>query len=309
MKKRIGVIMGGESSEREISLLTGKAIAKNLDKKKFEVKTYDIKKDLLKLFMDCYQRKIDLAFIALHGKLGEDGTIQGMLELLKIPYVGSGVLGSALGMNKIITKKIFEREKIPISKYFYFDLEKFKKNKKNILKRTKIPCVVKPSDSGSSIGVSIVKVRKDLEKAIKKAFKESREVIVENYIKGKEISVPVLGNENPIALPVIEIIPKKEFFSYQAKYDGTTKEIVPARISKKMAQKAQKLAIKAHQSLKCQNLCRVDMILKGNKIYVLEVNTIPGMTEQSLFPKAAKAAGMGFSKLLEKLIKLAETKK
>jgi len=312
-KLRVAIIAGGFSSEREISLLTGKNVAENLNSKKYSAKIYDLKNDFTRFFSDAQKKKFDLVFIALHGKYGEDGTVQGLLELLKIPYIGSNVLASALGMNKIMSKKNFIEAGIITPEYIAFSKDEYLLDKKRFLKKIRIklkfPCVVKPCDGGSSIAVSIVKSINDLERGINEAFSESNEVIVEKYLGGKEISVPILGNKILQALPVIEIRPRNQFFDYEAKYDSNAcKEIIPAKISKSMTNKAQEIAKKVHLSLNCRGFSRTDMILNKNKIYVLEVNTIPGMTKNSLLPKSAQAAGISFPKLLDKVIQLALNK-
>ena len=312
-KIKVAILMGGISNEREVSLSTGKTVAKYLDPVEFSFKTYDTKKDLPRLFNDVSRKKIDVCFIALHGRGGEDGSVQGMLELLAIPYTGSGIMASAIGMNKIVSKKLFEKEKILTPKFIVFQSDEIKlegETWSNILKKIKrkigLPCVIKPAGCGSSVGVTIIKSEKEIKKGIKKALKEDNKIIIDKYIDGKEITVGVLGNKKSIALPVVEIVPKKKFFDYQAKYDPKfCEEIVPARISTKMTEKAQKIAQKVYQLIDCKGFSRVDMILKGKDIYTLEINTIPGLTPNSLLPKAAQEAGISFSKLLEKIIKFA----
>ena len=305
--------MGGISNERAVSLSTGRTVAKYLDSAKFSFRTYDTKKDLPKLFYDASRKKIDVCFIALHGQGGEDGSVQGMLELLEIPYTGPGIMASAIGMNKIISKKLFEKEKILTPKFIVFQADEIKlkgKTWNNILKKIKkkigLSCVVKPSSCGSSVGVTIAKSEREIKKGIMAALREDNRIIIDKYIKGKEITVGVLGNKEPKALPVVEIVPKKKFFDYQAKYNPKfCDEIVPARIPVKITKKAQRIAQKAYQLIDCKGFSRVDMILKGEKIYTLEINTIPGLTPNSLLPKAAREAGISFSKLLEEIIKFA----
>lgn len=295
---KVAVLLGGISAEREISLESGKSVLKALKKnKKYKVKVYDPKTDLGKLIKD--RKELDLAIPILHGPYGEDGTIQGFLELLQIPYCFSKVLPSALGMNKIAQRKIFEREGLPIPKYQVLSGHQ-------LPSVSHFPLVIKPNTQGSSVGVSICRDKKELEKGIKEAQKYDQTIIIEEYINGREITVGVLGtSENPFALPIVEIIPKKEFFNFKAKYDGSTEEIVPAPISKDLTKKAQDYAKKAHQALGCSGVTRTDMILQNSKIYLLEINTIPGLTPESLIPKAAKAAGLSFEELLDRLIELA----
>jgi len=307
MKKiRLAVLMGGTSSERDISLISGKEVVKALNKDKYDIKVYDPATDLIKLAQD--KDQIDVAFPVLHGPGGEDGTIQGFLELLELPYVGSKVLASALAMDKEMTKKVYNQEGIPTPK----SITLYKFDKIN-LDKIKVPCVVKPVSQGSSVGTSIVKSKDGLKKAIDEAFKFEDRIMVEDYIEGMEITVSILGNKKPIALPVIEIIPPEgEFFNRQVKYNGATQEIVPARLSKQLTKYAQDIGIKVHQVLGCRGFSRTDIIIQTSSsklqtpnLYVLETNTIPGMTRESLFPKAAKAAGISFPKLLDRLIGLA----
>lgn len=304
MKKlRLALLLGGFSAEREISIKTGKNIAQNLDRKKYQVFLFDPKKDLLKFILAAKEKKIDLVFPALHGPLGEDGTIQGMLELFGLPYVFSGMLASALAMDKEMTKRILKTEKILMPADVILE-----ENYKQIdLKRIKLPVVVKPVHQGSSVGTFIVKIEKELEKALKEAFKFGPKVMIEEFISGREITGAVLGNDKPRPLPLIEIRPKiSSFFDYRAKYEiGGSEEICPAPLSKSLTKKIQEMAVRVHQVLGCRGVTRSDFILKGNKTYFLEINTIPGMTEISLVPQAAAKAGLSFPKLLDRLIKLA----
>jgi len=340
-KLRVIVLMGGKSPEHDVSLVSGREVVRHLNKDKYEVLPVIISPEgtkwqlktateILNLSPDGVGRKdrqelvkreqpLTLAsqsippelstkektvvFIVMHGPYGEDGTIQGMLELAGLPYTGAKVLASALGMNKIMFRKIIEKEKIPVPQYIVFD----KKSKKSqILKKFKFPLVVKPSDQGSSVGVSIVDTSKELTLALGKAFSYSNFLLIEKYLPGIEITCGVLGNENPIALPVIEIRPKKEFFDYEAKYQAELcEEIVPARISKRLTKKVQDLAIKVYQAINCCGFGRVDMIISRGRPYVLEINTIPGLTPNSLFPKEARAAGISYTRLLDRLIELA----
>ena len=280
---------GGISNEREVSLSTAKQVMENLSAEKFSPVFYDTKTDLAKLFADSQNRGVDVAFIALHGKGGEDGTIQSMVGLLDIPYIGSGVLASALGMDKNISKKLFEKEGILMPR--------------TLLQSSPIfPCVVKPVSGGSSIGVSVVENKNGFGLAVEEALKHDSQALIEEYIPGTEITVGVLGNKELVALPVVEIAPKNKFFDYQAKYDPSfCQEIVPARISDEVAKKAQDLALKVYKAIGARGFSRVDMILKNG----LEINTIPGLTPNSLLPKAAQAAGISFSQLLEKVIMFA----
>ncbi len=293
-KIRVAVLAGGISNEREVSLSTGKQVMDNLDKEKFDAIFYDTKTDLAKLFADANNKQIDVAFIALHGKGGEDGSVQSILEMLKVPYIGSGILASAIGMDKIMSRKLFQGAGILVPKAF---------NESNVC----FPCVVKPSSGGSSIGISIVENQDGLgfKQAIATAKQHDNNVLIEEYVLGTEITVGVLGNKKLKALPVVEIVPKTKFFDYKAKYDANfCEEIVPARISKDITEKAQELAKKVYRVIGCEGFGRVDIIVKDGQLYVLEINTIPGLTSNSLLPKAARAGGISFSKLLEKIINL-----
>ncbi len=295
--------MGGKSPEHEVSVATGKEVVKNFDKNKYEVIPLVIPRNGKLPFSLLITKKPDVVFIAMHGPFGEDGTIQGMLELAGIPYTGAGVLASALGMDKPMFRKVVRAEGIPTPNYLV--LKKGDSSQK-ILKVLGLPVVVKPSSQGSSVGVSIVRQKKDLDKALKKAFSFGPRVIIDEYLWGTEVTCGVLGNENPIALPVVEIIPKREFFDYQAKYnEGMSEEIVPARISKKLTKQVQNLAIRVYKAIDCRGFGRVDMIISKGKPYVLEINTIPGLTPVSLFPKEAAAAGISYPALLDRLIELA----
>jgi D-alanine-D-alanine ligase len=303
-KLTVALISGGISSEREVSLRGGDQIFEAMDKKKYRVRRYDPKTDLGKIFVDA--PRIDVALINLHGNFGEDGTIQGLLDLLGIPYQGSGVVGSAIAMNKLASKRLYEQAGLPVPPYRIIKRnDTF--NPQALQTALGLPLVVKPVQGGSSVGVTIVQSIDSLEKAVASAFTHDDAVVVESYIAGIEITGAVLGNHHLEALPLIEIIPDTahDFFDYEAKYTaGVTQEICPARIDEKLTLEAQSYAKAAHNALFCKGCSRTDMILKGRNLYVLETNTIPGMTENSLLPLAAKTAGISFSLLIEKLIEL-----
>ncbi len=304
MKKTIALLAGGVSSEREVSLNSGKQVYQALDKEKYEVRRYDPRSDLDKLMSEASQ--IDAALIILHGPYGEDGTVQGLLELLDIPYQGAGVLGSALAMNKVAAKQFYEKWGIPVPPYVVLKPSS-KVTPDDLVDRLGLPLVIKPSSCGSSIGMSIVQTAQDISPALAKAFEQDSVILVEAYIKGVEITGGVLGNDDLESLPLIEIIPdaSHDFFDYEAKYTaGVTQEICPARIDDSLTEKAQGYAQMAHQALYCKGYSRTDMILRDKDIFVLETNTIPGMTPTSLFPQAAQAAGISFSQLLDRLIEL-----
>lgn len=293
--KRIAVLMGGWSAEREISLKTGEAVLQALKEEKFKVCGIDVDKNIVE---NLKKYKIGFAFIALHGPLGEDGTMQGLLEILGIPYSGSGVLASALALNKIYAKRIFAQAGIPTPPWVvvnHLPLTTYH------LPLLKFPVVVKPAAQGSAIGVSIVQEKEDLVPAIKKAAKLDKEVLLEEYIPGKEVTVGILGERT---LPIIEIVPKSKFYDYRAKYaPGGSEHIIPARLEKKVAKKTAGIAFKAHQALGCRDYSRVDLRvdLQGEP-WVLEINTIPGMTKTSLLPEAARALGISFNQLVLKII-------
>jgi len=303
-KLTVALLAGGISSEREVSLHSGEQVFEALDKDKYNILQYDPQSDLARLVQDA--AKIDIAMIILHGPFGEDGTVQGLLELLNIPYQGSGVLGSALAMNKVVTKQLYEKAGLPVIPYIVHHHEDNLDAEKSI-SQIGLPLVVKPVEAGSSVGMSIVKSAEKLPDALDKAAEFDRAILLESYIDGTELTAGVIGNKTLDALPIIEIIPDEshEFFDYEAKYTaGVTREICPARINEELTQKAQSYAKIAHRSLFCRGYSRTDMILKNNEMYVLETNTIPGMTATSLFPQAAEKAGMSFSQVLDRLIEL-----
>jgi len=304
-KKTIALLSGGVSPERKVSLNSGTQVFDALDKDKYNVVRYDPKTDLAKLATDA--PGIDAALIILHGPYGEDGTMQGMLDLLQIPYQGSGVLGSAVAMDKVLSKQLYEKAGLPTPPYVVLsrgdDMDP-----SDLVNRLGLPFVVKPARDGSSIGMTIVRETDAIEAALKKAFLQGPTVLVEAFIEGMEITGGILGNDDLEALPLIEIVPDKsrDFFDYEAKYvAGMTEEICPARIDAVLTEKAQDLATMAHRVLFCRGYSRTDMILSDQTFYVLETNTIPGMTATSLFPQAGAKAGYPFGKLLDRLIDLA----
>lgn len=321
--------MGGKSAEREISLMSGREVLSNLDPNLYKVipvvsaedgVTWQVKapqppkiesevnsnpqisyeKSLVKTPSSqqlIKENNIDIVFIALHGQYGEDGTVQGLLDLLGIKYTGSGLLASAIGMDKTYSRKIFTQAGLKVPKA---QIYKKDDNIKNLTSKIKFPVFVKPSRQGSSVGISIAKNAKQLLTAVQTALKFDDTILIEEFINGIEITGGILGKQ---ALPLVEIVPKKEFFDYEAKYHADlTDEIVPARISDKLTKKAQDVALKAFNAIGCKAFGRVDMIIRGEDIYVLEVNTIPGLTPLSLLPKAAKAAGISYPRLLDKII-------
>jgi D-alanine-D-alanine ligase len=356
---RVGVLLGGASAEREISLASGQMIAAHLPRDRYDVVLFDtlalmaanarLPADLARkarallehrsereelkqedgylpaAFQEEIQsaaavaapatealqvvdgaRRIDVAFIALHGPYGEDGTLQGMLELLGIPYVGSGVLASALAMDKTVARKVLVAEGIPVPRAVVIEREDDRQDA-IFRAQTVVPAFVKPSRQGSSLGMSLVRRLEDLAPALERALEYDSRVLVEEQVVGRELTVGIIGNRRLTALPVVEIVSRREFFDYRAKYDPQLcDEVCPAELTADETRDAQELALRAHRALDCRGLSRVDMILtKGRGGVVLEVNTLPGMTVNSLLPKAARAAGIPFGELLDRLVRLA----
>jgi D-alanine-D-alanine ligase len=305
MKKRtIALLAGGISSEREVSLNSGEQVYAALDKSRYDVVRYDPKTDLPRLMADA--ASIDAALIILHGPFGEDGTVQGMLDLLDIPYQGAGVIGSAVAMNKLAAKRLYAEAGLMVPPYCVVRRGPIPELG-GCIQHLGLPLVVKPVEGGSSIGIAIAHTPEELREAVEDAFRYDRQVLLEKYIEGTEITGGVLGNDDPEALPLIEIVPgdQHSFFNYTAKYQaGETTEICPARISAALTDQAQAIAVRAHEALFSRGYSRTDMIVQGEEIYVLETNTIPGMTATSLFPQAAAEAGLDFTRLLDRLIEL-----
>jgi D-alanine-D-alanine ligase len=347
-RMRVVVLTGGNSAEREICLKSGAKVMAALDPARYDAVAVDLAqitdgraKQLAGALMapagslgDGFGIEIgphrpqrsaalaasgergiehaparpDVVFIALHGGAGENGTVQGMLDLFGIPYVGSGVLASAMALNKIISKKLFEREGIPTPKWTPLSVLQRSNAARATLEAVGLPCVIKPASEGSSLGVTMVKKAEQLEPALDLVFQFGREALAEEFIAGVEITGPVLGNDDPQVLPLVEIVPGKEFefYNYRAKYEeGATDEIIPARITEAQAARARELTLKAHKVLGCRGMSRVDMIVGADEVYVLELQTIPGLTDTSLLPRAAEAAGISFPQLVDRLIELA----
>ncbi len=361
-KIRVGVLMGGASSEREISLASGQMIAEHLPRDRYDVVMLDtlalmaanprlteaqreqarallsggarsevmperdrslpaeFQSDIVKASAatrpatDALAPRpdgptIDVAFLALHGRYGEDGTLQGMLDLLGIPYVGSGTLASALAMDKVMAKTLLAANGIPVPRGCVVERRAFRDDPPGVaaVAARLLPAVVKPVAQGSSIGMSLVDEPAGMLEALREALVYDTRALVEERLVGMELTVGVIGNRDLQALPVVEIVPKREFFDYRAKYDPSlSDEICPARISADATLTAQNLGVAAHRALGCRGLSRSDMIdVAGRGPVVLEVNTMPGMTVNSLLPKAAKAAGIRFGDLLDRLVRLA----
>lgn len=305
-KIRLALIAGGKSGEREVSLAGARGVVAALDSAKYEVRRYDPATDLARLAADA--DRLDVAFILLHGPLGEDGSMQGTLDLLGIPYQGAGVLGSALAMDKNLAKVMYRQAGLPVAAWQMATPADIT-DPANLAASLTMPVVVKPVRQGSSLGMSIAHDLSELTTALALAFKYDDEVMVEEFIKGREITCGVLGNRELSALPLVEIIPGPEypFFDYQAKYQpGASREVCPAPLDAETTRKAQEYGLRAHRALKLKGYSRTDMMVAENgEIYVIETNTIPGMTPTSLLPQAAKAFGLDFSQLLDRLIELA----
>ncbi len=338
-KLRVAVLMGGFSAERNVSLSSGRQILESLDRGRYEVTGVDAARiagsslqtlrgadsevaavaeameavskghrlasidEIVRLQPDA---RPDVAVIALHGKYGEDGTVQGYLELLGIPYTGSGVLASALAMDKAMAKKVMAADGVPVPPSVDVSCAGGAWDQDDIsaqVGKMGYPVMVKPSRQGSTIGMTKVNAPAELKEALSKAAAHDTRLLIEKFVEGVELTVGVLGNANPFALPVIEIVPAKGFYDYEAKYTpGATEEIVPARIGEQATKQAQDIAVAAHRSLGCSGVSRVDIIMAAAGMSVLEVNTIPGMTPTSLLPRAAAAAGISFPVLLDRLI-------
>ena len=299
--KKVLVILGGTSGEREVSLASGRACIKALKERKYFVSRFDPK---FKNFNLISKNKTDVIFNALHGKNGEDGVAQSYFEYLKIPYTHSGVISSYNAMNKLISKKIFEDNKILTPKYFTLYRNEVEKDLlKKIINKKKFnfPIVVKPINEGSSLGVKILKNFKDLNSAIKILFRKYDRLLFEKYIGGQEIQVAVI---NKIALGAIELIPKRLFYDYKAKYTkaAKTRHIMPARLRKSNYKKVLKIAKKAHLALSCKGVTRADFKFYKGKFYLLEINTQPGMTSLSLVPEIANHYGISFSNLVQMIL-------
>ncbi|MDI6690022.1 MAG: D-alanine--D-alanine ligase [Actinomycetota bacterium] len=309
MREKIAVLMGGRSLEREVSLKSGRRVSDALKEKGYKVIQLDINENLVNNLL---REHVELVYIALHGKYGEDGTVQELLEILGVPYTGPGVYSSIVGFDKVLSKEIFQIEGIPTPKFYALSSGSFKEMGASgvlgeVIKKIGLPIVVKPACQGSALGIKFVKTPEELPSALIGALSYDDKVLLEEYIKGKEVAVSIVGNTNPKPLPVVEIVPKKEFFDFESMYTmGMTDYFVPARISKELTEKVQNTAVKVHRILRCRDVSRVDMIIGEDDVpYVLELNTSPGMTETSLLPMAAKAAGMEFPDLVDKLVRLA----
>lgn len=304
---KIAVLYGGVSKEREVSISSSKGIIEALKQNGHEVVAIDFNPKKLNEIIDL---KVDLVYIGLHGKYGEDGSIQGLLDMLDIPFVGSGVLGSALAMDKFKAKQLFDTVAIPTAKGQRFKIDKTTELTvivTEIHQTFTFPFVIKPNREGSTLGLTIVTEASETAVAIENAMQSDPYILVEQFIKGRELTVPVMGKMNEeSSLPIIEIIPKYELYDFEAKYaeDGS-EHIIPALLDPALTKQIQDYAVLAHQILGCETYSRADFILTEDNIpYILEVNTLPGMTPTSLFPDAAKVIGLSYEAMIERFIQL-----
>jgi len=297
---KVGVLFGGNSSEHDISIASGEEVLRHLDRVKYRPFRLFINRDGSFDFPLPLIREMDVVFIALHGSNGEDGVIQGFLDTLKIRYTGSPLAASNIGINKIYSKLLWSYKGIPTVPFNIV-------SSISACREYNLPFVLKPSSQGSSLGVGIVDNLDQVRKVYEKAATFGDAVMLEPYISGLEITIGVLGNEKPYALPIVAIVPKNKFFDYEAKYKkGFADEIVPAKIPRKTALRAQHIAVEAFKSLGCRGFGRVDMFICSNEhILVSEINTIPGFTANSLLPKAAKASGITMFELIDRIIRYA----
>jgi D-alanine-D-alanine ligase len=302
--KKIGVLLGGLSSEREISLRSGRAVTEGLRKKGYQVVEIDADTTLPEKLKS---EKIEIAFIALHGRYGEDGAVQGLLEIMKIPYTGSGILASAVAMDKILCKRILQERGFVTPSFAYFDTAQStaKEFARNF--SLPLPIIIKPSREGSTIGITIVKEASQLEPALLAAAEFDSRILAEEFITGKEVTAGIVNGK---PLPIIEVAPKSGFYDFHSKYTkGATEYIVPARISESITQEIQHTTAQIYNELGCEGFARADyMVDAQERIFFLEINTIPGMTETSLIPKAAAHAGISFEDLVEKILDSARLK-
>lgn len=318
---KVGLIFGGKSSEHEISIISARAVFKNFPGDYEPIPIFITREGKWRLVksMDDLSgedvsflpwegksvlKGVDIYFPLLHGPYGEDGTIQGLLELAGVPYVGSGVIGSALGMDKVYMKMAFQREGLPVVPYIV--LRKWDNiNLAMIRERFNLPVFVKPSNLGSSVGISKVKSWEQLEVAIEEAFKHDYKILIEQGVSAREIECSVLGNENPEASLPGEVIPYREFYDYKDKYvEGKTEFRIPAKLPEGIENMIREYAVRAFQAIEAWGFARVDFFLVGEEVYVNEINTIPGFTEISMFPKLWEVTGINFTELIKKLIEL-----
>ncbi len=303
-KLKLGILYGGKSAEHDVSLVSANNVLKVLDKNKYQIFPIKIGRDG-KFNLNSVQ-KMDVVFPVLHGPYGEDGSMQGLLKILNVPFVGPSVLGSALGMDKDVMKKLLKEAGVPIGKFVTIRDEE-EVSFKEIKKKLGLPMFIKPANMGSSVGVSKVKNEKEWVKALANAFKYDTKVVVEEMIYGREIECSVLGNTDPIASVPGEIIANQDFYSYDAKYiDKGSVSVIPAKLNDKTIEKVKELAVKTFKVLNCEGMGRVDFFVKKSGIVLVnEINTIPGFTDISMYPKLWEASGLVLRDLLDQLIFLA----
>ncbi|MFI5303382.1 MAG: D-alanine--D-alanine ligase [Nitrospiria bacterium] len=302
--KKIGVLMGGDSAEAEVSIKTGSAILNVLLKNGYRAVPIQMNRSVCRTLE---MESIEIVFNGLHGKGGEDGTIQGLLETLRIPYTGSGVLASALGMDKVASRKIFIFHRIPVPEFFLFNQTEKDKIRTDTVS-FQLPWVIKPCREGSSVGVSIVEKQEEIQPAMSEAFRFDSEILIEPYIRGRELQVGILDDS---ALGIIEIRTKRKFYDYTAKYvPGMSEHIFPAPLPADLEVKLKSIGLAAHRALGCKGYSRADFLIdKNDNPYLLEVNTLPGMTETSLLPEIARGVGITFDRLIERILAPALQKK
>ncbi len=312
MATKIAVLMGGRSLEREVALKSGHRVCEALEAKGYDFVSFDVDEELVDNLLGAAP---DVVYIALHGKYGEDGTVQGLLELLGMPYTGPGVYANIVSFDKVLAKEIFVRHQIPTPPWLTMSADSFKEMGAagaldKAIEFLGLPIVVKPAGQGSALGIKIVHKPEDLPKALIGALSYDSKVVLEKHIKGTELAVSILGNEPPVALPIVEIVTAKEFFDFESMYRmGATEYFVPARLEPETTALVQKTSVGVHEALGCRDVSRVDMILAGGVPYVLELNTSPGMTETSLLPMAAGEADIDFIDLVEQLVQMAMSRK
>jgi D-alanine-D-alanine ligase len=309
---RIAVLMGGRSLERDISLRSGRRVCRGLEELGHEVVGLDVDENLVPYLI---RERPELVYISLHGKFGEDGTVQELLEILDIPYTGPGVFSSALGFNKPLSKEIFLREGIPTPPFFVMSEATFQEMGAltalhDVGDKLGFPLVVKPAAQGSALGIKITASQEELPGAVHSALHYDERVLLEKYVKGTEVSASILGNDTLEALPLVETVPAAGFFDFDSRYTpGLTEYYCPARLDDEVAGRVTDVALRTHRALGCVNVSRVDIIVdEEGTPQVLELNISPGMTETSLLPMAASAAGIDFNRLLERLVELAMEK-
>ncbi len=303
--KKIAVLLGGKSGERDVSLRSGTNVLDSLKRQGFDVISIDPAE--VDLISEIKKNKVGLVYIALHGKFGEDGVVQGLLEHYEIPYTGSKILASALAMNKVATKQILMTEKIPTPLYSRINSNMISDEASRIERGFPFPLMLKPEEEGSSLGISLVKDPNKFGDVLRETYKKFPQLFVEQYIKGVEITVGVIGTKDVEALPILELVPKNEFYDFEAKYTkGMTEFVLPARLSEDIYKKAQEIAVLSHKALGCYGVSRVDLIVSEDGTpYVNEINTIPGMTDTSDLPAQAKHIGISFDQLVLKILESA----